>query len=235
MVNAMGRDGTLALLRSARASVAGPRHVGVLVPWANTVVEAELPQLSGDQLVFHYARLVPPAQTTALDEVFLSGLRQAVPDALASLSRIRLAGTLLACTSAGFTADDPAAGATSAFVAIVHTLRLLRTDRIALAAPYPHSIAVAEAAAFTSAGITVTELASLGLVDHYDQITTTMSRQLIDQIDRHGLADASALVLSCTNWPTLDLIAALESELGMPVISSNLALAVAACTIGGVQ
>jgi len=228
----MGCDSTLRLLRAERARLNGLKHVGVLVPWANTIVETELPRLAADRLVFHYARLVPAGRSTALDETFLDGLRGAVPDALSSLSRIQLAGALLACTSAGFTAEDAAAGTTSAFTAILQALQRLKVRRIALAAPYPHPTAVTEAAAFASAGITVTGLVSLGQADDYDQIAAGTSRALIDRLSATELADASALVLSCTNWPTLDLVGDLESTLGMPVISSNLALAITACTIG---
>lgn len=90
-------------LTTAAHTMAGRTlHVGVLVPWANTVVEAELPQLRPDDVVFHYARLVPPDQSTVLDEGFLDGLRAAVPSALASMSRLPLETVLLACTSAGF-------------------------------------------------------------------------------------------------------------------------------------
>ncbi|WP_194891331.1 maleate cis-trans isomerase family protein [Catenulispora pinisilvae] len=228
----MGCDSTLSLLRNERARISELKHVGVLVPWANTVVETELPQLAADRLVFHYARLVPASRSTALDDPFLDGLREAVPAALVSLSRIRLAGTVLACTSAGFTAKDTTAEVTSAFTAILHALEQLKVRRIALAAPYPHTTAVAEASAFGSVGVTVTGLASLGQADDYDQIAPDTSRDLIGRLSGEELADASALVLSCTNWPTLHLIADLEAALGMPVISSNLALAIAACTIG---
>jgi maleate isomerase len=231
----MGSDSALGLLATERARIAELRHVGVLIPWANSVVEAELPQLAAGRLVFHYARLVPAGRSTALDEAFLAGLREAVPDALASLAPIRLAGTLLACTSAGFTAKSSTPATTSAFAALLHALALLKARRIALAAPYPHTTAAAEAAAFTSSGIAVTALASLGQADDYDHISTETSRALIRQLDPDQLASASALVLSCTNWPTLHLIADLQSELGMPVISSNLALAIAACTIGDKQ
>ena len=42
-------------------------HIGVLVPWANTVVESELPRFGLTHIVWHYARLVPDNQGTVLD------------------------------------------------------------------------------------------------------------------------------------------------------------------------
>jgi maleate isomerase len=228
----MGSESALGLLTAERAGLTGLRHIGVLVPWANTVVEAELPTLAAGRLVFHFARLVPAGRGTALDDGFLDGLRAAIPDALASLEALPLAGSLLACTSAGFTAKDATPGVVSAFDAILDALTGLKARRIALATPYPHLTAAAEAAAFTAAGITVTGLASLGQADDFDRITTGQTRALIEALSPDELADASVLVLSCTNWPTLALIADLEAELGMPVLSSNLALAIAACALG---
>lgn len=229
-----------------------PTRVGILVPWANTVVEDELPRLRPDAVVFHYARLVPPSETTALDAGFLDGMRAAVPAALASMRQLPLAGVLLACTSAGLTAprhtipdrtgsgltagshttDDSdvqresGAGVVSAFDALTGALRRLGAGRIALATPYPRSITEREADAFAGAGITVTAHASLDLDDGYGTVAAADITALAAEIPASVLASADALVLSCTGWPTLDVIPELERRLRMPVVSSNLALAI---------
>ena len=39
---------------------------GVLVPWANIVVEAELHRAPGSSVTWHYAQLVPASRTTGL-------------------------------------------------------------------------------------------------------------------------------------------------------------------------
>ena len=85
--------------RPARRRV---QHAGVLVPWANSVVEAELPRWAGTSVTWHYARLVPPSLGTALDEDFLAGLLAAVPAALGQLAALPLQRVYLACTSAAF-------------------------------------------------------------------------------------------------------------------------------------
>lgn len=201
-------------------------HVGVLVPWANMVVEEELPRLCPDGVVFHYARLVPPGRTTALNEAFLDGLRTALPDALASLGRLPLDGVLLACTSEGFTRPDSyAPGLVSAFDALTSVLDRLGAKQVALVTPYPQAITDREEDAFASREITVTARASLGRDDSYARVTVGEIMALVSGIDPHGLAEAEALVLSCTGWHTLGVIPRLEQDLGLPVISSNLAMA----------
>lgn len=220
----MPPDSTLTLLRAAQARLHTVAHVGLLVPWANTTVEAEMPRLGGDSTVFHYARLVPQGRTTAVDDDFLSGLRDAAPGAVAQLAALPLQCTFMACTSAGFTASGPT-GADTAFDAVVATLTELQVSRIALATPYPRELTAREAEAFHGQGFHVAAHACLDQADGYAEVSEAEVRALIRGLAPTTMADAQALVLSCTNWPTLGLLAELEGVLGVPVLSSNAAMA----------
>jgi maleate isomerase len=207
-------------------------HAGVLVPWANTVVEAELHRVSGNSVTWHYARLVPPSRTTGLDARFLRGLLEAVPPALAQLSALPLRHAYLACTSAAFMYPDAVQAArqhapvtlVSAFDALRAALARLVATRIVLLTPYPDQVTKAEAQMFGRSGITVTGCASLGLADNYDTVSAEQVRKLIPQAGHAAIGEAEAIVLSCTGWPTLDLIPDLQRDLGKPVLSSNLAI-----------
>ena len=210
----------------------GMAHAGVLVPWANTVVEAELHRVSGNSVTWHYARLVPPSRTTGLDAQFLRGLLEAVPATLAQLSALPLRHAYLACTSAAFMYPDAAQAArqqapvtlVSAFDALKAALDRLAATRIVLFTPYPDQVTEAEAQMFGRSGITVTGWASLGLADNYDTVSAEQVRKLIPQAGHAAIGNAEAIVLSCTGWPTLDLIPGLQRDLGRPVLSSNLAI-----------
>lgn len=96
---------------------------------------------------------------------------------------------------------------------------------MALATPYPTSITEAEAAALQRDGFTLTDYASLGLFDGYPDITADVVGGLVARLGGEALAEADALVLSCTGWPTLDSLRHLEHQHGLPVLSSNLAIA----------
>lgn len=220
-------DQILTLIRREHDAMLGLRHIGVLIPWANTVVEAELPRLGLSHIVWHYARLVPDNQGTALDDSFLQGLIRAVPGALHRLSRLPLAAVLLACTSAGFSypRDVPVV---SAFDALLSGLRRLGARRVLLLTPYPDHLAEREAKALEARGHTVVGHASLGWKDGFADVTSDQILVLLERFTRATLEDADALVLSCTAWPTLDVIEAIEARTDRPVISSNLALAIAA-------
>ncbi len=210
-----------------------PVHAGVLVPWANTVVEAELPLIAGRSVTWHYARLVPASGTTRLDERFLGGLLDAVPAALTQLSALPLRCVYLACTSAAFMYPDVAKDAqrrasvtlVTAFDAITAALARLGITRVMLLTPYPATVTDAEAQMLRRSGITVTGCASLGAEDGYDRVTRAEFKHLIMNVSHAAMAAAEAVVLSCTGWPTLDFIHDMERDLGKAVLSSNLAVA----------
>ncbi|MBO0801467.1 MAG: aspartate/glutamate racemase family protein [Nocardiopsaceae bacterium] len=209
-----------------------PAHAGVLVPWANTVVEAELHQVTGAAVIWHYSRLVPGSLTTELDRRFLTGLLGAVPGALAQLAALPLRRVYLACTSAAFMYPDRAERAradaavhlVSAFDAITAALSHAGATRIVLLTPYPQEVTETESAMFTSLGFEVTARACIGSTDGYSKVTLRQIWELAGSVDSATVDDADAVVLSCTGWPTLAMIPDLERSLRKPVISSNLAI-----------
>ncbi len=207
-------------------------RAGVLVPWANIVVEADLHRITGTTVTWHYSRLVPQSRTTGLDSRFLTGLLGAVPGALAQLEALPLTRAYLACTSAAFAFPDLARNATdearlhlvTAFDALASVLAYLHAARVALLTPYPDEMTTLEAALLAEAGFSVTCAAGLGLDDGYGKITPRQIIELARSVGRTVISNADAVVLSCTGWPTLGLITELEQDLGRPVISSNLAI-----------
>ena len=217
---------------SAALYVGEPTHTGVLIPWANTVVEAELHRIARQSVIWHYARLVPASHTTGLDARFLKGLLEAIPGALTQLSALPLRFVYLACTSAAFLYPESTDAArqkarvvlVSAFDAIIAALSRLAASRIVLLTPYPNEITEAEARMFRRSGIAVTGYASLGQDDGYDTITGMQVKELTEKVSCAAIDKAEAIVLSCTGWPTFDLIPELQKSLGKPVISSNLAI-----------
>jgi maleate isomerase len=215
-----------------------PSHVGVLVPWANTTVETELPRLGLADVVWHYARLVPDQETTALDDSFLAGLVHAIPSALHQLSQLPLSAVAVACTSAGFSFSAGITAAATAelplftaFDALVAALHRLNASRVVLLTPYPATLTEREINAFGPAGIEVLASTSLGLRDGFADVDAGTIGKLLATVDPSAVGAAEAIVLSCTAWPTLAAACELEDRLGRPVISSNIAMAINAASI----
>ncbi|PCG88027.1 hypothetical protein CIB93_00990 [Streptomyces sp. WZ.A104] len=219
-------DGALATLAALDAAANRTVRVGLLLPWANVAVETELPLLGLRHTVFHHARLVPPSRTTAIDASFWQGLREASAQALDSLSHVRLDAVVLACTSVGFTGGPPLpSGVFNAFDALLRALTEASVARVVLATPYPAPVTEAEAGALAEAGVEVLAHVSLGLVDGYPEVTPDQVLALVEQLPESAVEAAGAVVLSCTGWHTLPVIAHLEHRYGKPVLSSNLAIA----------
>jgi len=225
-------EDALGLLASWDGQAQRTARVGVLLPWANQAVETELPCLGLARTVFHYTRLVPASRTTAVDASFLHGLREAAGNAVESLAHLPLDSRILACTSAGFTGGPPLpTGVVTAFDALTNALQALDASRVVLAAPYPIEVTASEAAALTARGIEVVAHASLGLADGYPGVTADDIRTLIRQFPADALRTADAVVLSCTGWHTLSALPDIQQAVGMPVISSNLAMALFAARL----
>ncbi len=101
----------------------------------------------------------------------------------------------------------------------------LGVARVGIVSPYIASVAEPIRAAFEAAGVTVPDTLSFG-----EQVEAKVAR-----IAPRSIADAAralahrsmldAVLLSCTNLRTLDILGPLSEELGLPVLSSNQCLA----------
>lgn len=225
-------EGTLDLLARLDEGSSRTTRVGVLLPWANVAVETELPRLGLTHTVFHHARLVPESRTTAVDDAFWNGLREAAAGALDSLSHVPLDAVVLACTSAGFAGGpEMPPGVVTAFDALVGTLTSARLGRVVLATPYPSPVTAAESDALVKAGIDVLAHASLGLDDGYPAVSAEEVLALIGTLPEGTVQAADAIVLSCTGWHTLPIVRDVEQATGIPVITSNLAIGLLAARL----
>ncbi|WP_234311217.1 hypothetical protein [Streptomyces alboflavus] len=195
-------------------------------------VEEELPRLGLVHTVFHYARLVPASRTTAVDASFWYGLREASTTAMDSLRHVPLDAVVLACTSAGFTGGPPLPWETiTAFDALLGALASFNATRVVLATPYPDAVTRSEVDALRAGGVAVRAHTSLGLDDGFADVRPADVRTLLYRLPPDTLRAADAVVLSCTGWHTLSCVQALEEELGRPVVSSNLAIALHAARL----
>lgn len=114
---------------------------------------------------------------------------------------------------------------TDPLTATIAAIEALGLQRVGIVSPYIPSVAEELRAAFEKAGVTVPALHSFG-----EEIEANVARIAPDSIaaavrEMASCADVDGIFLSCTNLRTLDLIDLLETELRLPVISSNQALA----------
>ncbi|WP_299724188.1 Asp/Glu racemase [uncultured Tateyamaria sp.] len=109
--------------------------------------------------------------------------------------------------------------------ALIAACHALKVSRIAILSPYVASVSNRLREVLAAAGITTPTFASFdegneAAVAHIDEDSITRA-----SIDMMKDTEVEALFLSCTNLRTLGVIAGLQDELGVPVLSSNLVLA----------
>ena len=200
--------------------------LGLIVPSWNTVMEGEIQRMAGLAMSVHSMRIAHTADT----EENLLRLAIEAPAAAKLLAHAKLNAILYGCTASGFLKGpagdrqvraeiEAAAGipVANASLAIVEALRALGATRVSLASPYAAWLNERLKAYLEADGFTVLAMQGLGTEAH-STISSDRIRALVAEVDR---PDAQAIFVSCSNFPTLDILESLEAKHGKPVITSN--------------
>ena len=139
--------------------------------------------------------------------------------------------TLYACTSGSFCRGAQAeralveavsrgsgAPAYTTSGAVVEALRALNVNTISLVTPYTSDITDLFVSFLEEYGIAVVRSASLELQRRIWEIEPETALRMLKKANS---PDAEALVVSCTNFPTFDMISQAEQMFGKPVVSAN--------------
>lgn len=204
--------------------------LGVVTPH-DMALDHELWRWMPDGASLHIARTAFDAAPVTLEMVTALGDTTEVRDAAARIRTIEPAAFAFACTSGSFVrgvagerevrdalADAGGAPAVTTSGALRLALERLGVSSVAIATPYDEAITARLADYLAESGIRVTAAANLGLDS---DMWTVPYRRTADLVRSVNSDEAEAIVLSCTNLPTYDLIAPLEAELGKSVISAN--------------
>lgn len=202
--------------------------VGVIVPSVNTTTEPEFAWIAPPGISFHAARVFMNVTTPEALRAMNAEVRRAA-ELLATLSPDVVA---YACTAGSFV-DGPDATAAllaemreivrcpvvATSAAMVAALRHLGVARMALATPYPQDVTDCERRFFIASGFDVVSCACLGRSGA--GVRPTTFDEIIALVRRVERPDAQAVFVSCTDLRVLELVDALERELGKPVLTSN--------------
>mgnify|MGYP001795958179 CR=1 FL=1 len=114
---------------------------------------------------------------------------------------------------------------TNPLAATFQAIEALGLKRVGIVSPYLPSIVSDLSAAFEAVGITVPDTVSFGeeVEANVARIAPTSTIEAARDLAERTSLDG--LFLSCTNLRTHDILAPLEAELGLPVLSSNQTLA----------
>jgi maleate isomerase len=217
-------------------------HVGMIVPSSNLTMETELPrmlaarerELPEDRFVFHSARArmqhVTPEQLRAMNaqaERAATELADARPDVVATacLVAIMAQGPGYHCTAedtitAALRAEGSDAPVVSSAGALLSGIAALGARKVAIITPYLKPLTELVVAYLEAAGVEVVDALSLEVPDNL-AVARLDPADLREHWRTLHLAGADALVLSaCVQMPSLESIAAVEAEAGIPVLSA---------------
>lgn len=109
--------------------------------------------------------------------------------------------------------------------ALVAACSHLAISRLAVVSPYVPTVSARLSERLADAGITVDGIASFEEDEEARVVRIDRASVIKAALEVVAAREVDALFLSCTNLRTLDVIEPLESETGLPVMSSNLVLA----------
>jgi maleate isomerase len=216
--------------------------VGVLVPY-DMALDREMWRWAPDDVTLAFTRTPysPLAVTVEMAEHVgdVAVVRRGTED----LGAVSPAVCAYACTSGSFVnglagerrivdamVDAGAPQAVTTSGALLRALAALDARAVAVATPYDDAVTDRLARFLAEADVRVVASAHLGLTAGIWQVPYARTADLVRRADT---ADADAVLVSCTNLPTFDVIAPLEQELGKPVITANQATVWAALRAAG--
>jgi len=208
-------------------------RVGLVYIASSIVMEPECYAMAPAGVSVHTARIpVGKASVESLNRLAGEDIDHLL-EATRLLAMAPLQSIVFACTSGSFiggkgydetimTRMREVAGGipvTTTSTALLKGLRVLNAHRVVIATPYTSDVTERAATFFTANGYDVLDFDCMGLDEDVDIGFTPPERtyELVRRIDR---PEADAVVISCTNLRTVAILAALEQDLGKPVISA---------------
>ena len=203
--------------------------LGSMVPSGNRVVEPSYHKIQIEGVSFHYSKISIKKDTK--EEV--ANMINNVPQAAEKLTDAEVDIISFACTAGSFVGGlnydqkiidiiEKTTGikGTTTSTAVVKALKTLKMKNLIVATPYEDWINEKEVKFFTDSGFNVLDIKGLGYLEAADQaheppenIYTMVKGMFSEKVD--------GVFISCTNFRGMDVIDLLETDLRVPVVTSN--------------
>lgn len=207
--------------------------LGLITPPTNTVNEAEWARMMPPGVTFHTHRMPLHPDTTS--EEGKAGLMRDLESVFGMLKPARVDAIAYACTAGSMinpveslpetlTARMGVTAVTTS-AAIIRALKTLGAERLSVATPYHDRLNAHETEFLEENGFTVDNLIGLGIgacgPADYTRIAETPLEAVASHVRKAFVPGSNAILITCTDFPTLPLITGLEDEFGVPVVTSN--------------
>ncbi|MCB4458043.1 maleate cis-trans isomerase family protein [Leisingera sp. McT4-56] len=212
--------------------------IGVLVPFTNTNLEADMILMRCPDTTVHFQRLggYDVEEIPGSDQMAGLGASDISHD-LRMIAGVRPDVVLYGCTSAtlthgpGFDAElaaqiKAASGAVSLTAAgsLVAGIKAVAAARVGFSSPYLGEINTQAVEFLAQNGIDTVRCADVGReLGNYGQGELTPD-EVFDLACRADHPEAEAIVLSCTDMRAVEAVERIEAHLGKPVVTSNQAM-----------
>ena len=204
-------------------------RIGLLVPSVNTVVEPEGCALLPEGFAVYATRM----RNSRSDADDMAQMCAHVDRGVDELLSANVDVIAFACTAGSFfegtdgeeSLRERLRGgsrieAVTTAGAVAGALRALDAQRVAMVTPYIPELNELEVKFLEGWGFDVVSQAGMGILTAFD-IGVVPLAETYRFAREHVAAGADALFISCTNLRTMDVIQALEEDLGIPVVTSN--------------
>jgi maleate isomerase len=206
--------------------------LGFVVLAMEQTVEDDVFRLTPDGVGVHFSRL-PMSNTAnvAMLKAMEPGIEQAArlilpDDRLDVVNYTCNCGTMVIGEErvlAALKRARPEAAATTVMTGVVHGLRAVGARRIVVATPYLDEVNAHVLSFLRSSGFEVLDLQGLNLATNkeIDCVEPEFLREFAASLDR---PDADAVFVCCGALRALDIVGALEQQIGKPAVVSNQAM-----------
>lgn len=226
-------------------------RIGVLLPSVNTILEPDFYAMAPEGVTTHTARL---RRSTRISEDLPGGLREIdamneqIEEAADSVATAQVDVILYGCTGGSFMkgpeynrdiiasiVEQTRIRATTTSSAVVNALKQLEIRTVAVVTPRPDYINVLEKGFLEGNGVAVAKIVGLGLTSDYASYDPYKTYRFAKEVVRDCLDEIDGIFISCTNFPSIEIIEALERDTRKPVVTSNQASFWEALRLAGVN
>ena len=221
------------MLERQKSAYSYRAKLGLITPPTNTVNEAEWSRMMPPGVTFHTHRM--PLHPDTKSEAGKAGLMRDLESVVAILKPARVDAIAYACTAGSMinpveslpehlTSTMGITAATTS-AAIIRALKTLGAVRLSVATPYHDKLNHHETKFLQENGFAIENLIGLGIgasgPADYVRIAETPLEKVAEHVRAAFVPGSDAILITFTGFPTLPLITELETEFGVPVVTSN--------------
>jgi maleate isomerase len=211
------------------------KRIGLIVPSTNTTCEMEFHKLLPPGVSVHTSRVFLPENKSPEDRIdSIIRMGDGLLEGARLVSGVGPDILVWACTVGSFIKgkgydtllaekikQQIGLPLVTTSTAIIEAFKTLKVKKIAMATPYIDEINRKEKEFFEHSlkGLKVVNMSGLGIISNLQKGQLTPESAYVAARQVHT-ASSECILISCTNWRTLEIIDVLEKDLGKPVVSS---------------